>query len=246
MRTVFKGWVKLFREMVTRPWYSDSAARDVYHLLLVMADADGIVTPRAAELAELLGKKRQHVNNGINTLLFHGAIERLSSPHRPLVVKLVKPTGNGNSDDNSVVPKTDNCDEVSCPENGQPVVPKTDNSHLIYSNKNLCKNMHSINEEDLLKLLDDEAKPTREQLCMAYGITEQQFADLLRETIAEWQATGEQQQTRRHLINTIRTKSQILKRYGTNNRKPDRQSADFKPKVTGFNIIRGNKPKEGR
>lgn len=101
---------------------------------------------------------------------------------------------------------------------------------------------------DLRSLLDEQSRACREQFCMTHGITGQQFALLLNETLNDWQMTGvaATDRTRAHLLATIRIKAQQLKKsqgYGTN--QPTAPNGDFTPTVTGFKIIDGPRP-DGR
>ncbi len=99
--------------------------------------------------------------------------------------------------------------------------------------------------DDPRVLLGEQAKACREQFCMTHGITEQQFAMLLNETLNDWQMAGvaAENRNRAHLLATIRIKAQQLKHthgYGTN--QPARGGGNFMPTVTGFNIIEGTRP----
>ena len=93
----------------------------------------------------------------------------------------------------------------------------------------MVKNIRSIGgdnaraREEIFSLLSENARATREQLCMSYRITEKQFEELLRETIAEWDAADEKDYTRRHFINVLRIKAQKINDANNRQRGIDRR-----------------------
>lgn len=212
-----KGWIKIHRAI--KDWMKDKSPSTVKVYIYLLASVN--VRPKkfnwgvcgSGETFVSQNTLSKELNLSVNTIRKALAeLERGGEIKRVVIdqnhIKIIVPKFDNYQFGG--ISKNDTPSKIDISKNDIGVYQKLTPNKNIY-NKNMVVDVNAhTHEEKVQSYLGDEI--TLERFCMAEHITPQQFRELVSEVLTEWELTSETDQSKRHMINAMRSKAQAKRK----------------------------------